>query len=83
MIGIKYHYDSVTEYNTFTMKVMSLISVLNTNKNGSKQQIPHSFETKVALASHVINSYSSWFLYAWVNIDYADIIMNPRCCVVC
>ena len=62
MIGIKYHYDSVTEYNTFTMKVMSLISVMNTYKNGSKQQIPHSFETKIALDLHAMNSHSSRFL---------------------
>ena len=65
MIGIKYHYDSVTEYNTFTMKVMSLISVLNTHKNGSKQQNPHSFETNIALETldlHAIDSYSSRFL---------------------
>ena len=83
MIGIKYHYDSVTEYNTFTMKVMSLISVLNTYKNGSKQQNLHSFETKIA---PVFKCYEFIFFsvsYAWVNIDYADIIMNPRCCVVC
>ena len=62
MIGIKYHYDSVTEYNTFTMKVMSLISVMNTHKNGSKQQIPHSFETNIALDFHAMNSCYSRFL---------------------
>ena len=56
------YYDSVTEYNTFTMKVMSLISVMNTHKNGSKQQIPHSFETKISLDLYAIDSCYSRFL---------------------